>query len=138
MTDAATTLILLYGGLGGWLGMFLAVYLYLIRPEPAHPSTVLGVFTLGFAMLMATVLISDAFLLSRAEWFGVLFVTYTLMVLSEVGLFAEEMYPDMTSNIYDFLFRPPHFARPERPLRRDGGPTPEQAPLERYHDDDDR
>lgn len=114
MTDFTSIelVLMLYGGFGGWLGISFAVYLNHIRHERASPTTILGVFALGWSLLMSTLLLSAPL---PEQWlYALLFVTYTFVILAEIVLTAADARPKLLRDLHHWAFEKPHFVNMNR------------------------
>lgn len=135
MPDPVLTAALLYGGIGGLLGISLSIYLYRVRNPPAHPALVFAVYAIGFTMVMATLALSHG-PVSRAAKFTIIFFEYTLLILAQLLLFATHTHPDARVQIRGWMFDTPRFVPESWSFSHS---TPENStdnPAERDHQRD--
>lgn len=121
LTLTLQTFLLLYGGLGGWLGIAFAIYLQRVCPRPAHPAAVLSVFVMGFTMLSGTALLADVLRIYHPYLPTALIVTvYTLLTIAECAVVTAHVRPAVFSDLRIFAAEQPYLTNRDAGQSRRG------------------
>lgn len=107
------TIVSLWGGFGGWLGIAYAVYLHRMRsPYETNAAHILGVFAMGFTMLLSSVLIVGQF----PGWVSLLgvAVAYTMLIVAETALFGQDAAEAIVADLKQWGLDKPYFVRKEK------------------------